>query len=111
MNFTGNAPIYETLANHYRHLIQRGAIKEGDALPSVREVALAERINPNTVVRAYGILVDEGYVVSIPKKGYFVHSSQDNKAEVIDALRLLLNEGHSISDIEEALATLREDKA
>ena len=108
MRFAGNVPIFEALAANYRRLIQCGALKEGDALPSVREVALAERINPNTVVRAYAMLVDEGYVVSIPKKGYFVERSSAKIDAVKQALASLLSEGYSTDDIENALHDLKE---
>ncbi len=111
MRLTGNLPIFEALAAHYRRLIQQGAFKEGDALPSVREVAMAERINPNTVVRAYALLVEEGYVVSIPKKGYFVHSETKERQSLVEALRSLLDEGYSSDDIASALSLIKEGKA
>lgn len=113
MRFTGNVPIYEELANYYRRLIQQGALIEGTALPSVREVALNERINPNTVVRAYSLLVEEGFVTSIPKKGYFVSSAKavGNKGALAHALRALMEEGYSTDDIELALQDIREGKA
>lgn len=111
MRFAGNVPIFEALANYYRRLIQQGALKEGDALPSVREVALAERINPNTVARAFSLLAEEGYVISIPKKGYFVSVTDGKKTSLHEALQSLLEAGYSTDDIGVALSEIREGKA
>ena len=111
MTFNGSTPIFIALANHYRHLIQQGVLKEGDALPSVREVALAEKVNPNTVVRAYTLLVEEGFVVSLPKKGYFVQKSAGKETPLIDMLRDILSAGYSSDDIKMALQDIQEGKA
>ena len=109
MILSGNAPIYESIANYFRNIIGAGALLSGDALPSVREIALAEGINPNTVVRAYGLLVDEGLVVSIPKKGYFVagESKQGKERSIEKALLALTQAGCSIEDIENVLNQMK----
>lgn len=103
-----NETIYEAVANYFRKMISLGVLKEGDALPSVREVAMAEKINPNTVVRAYGILLEEGLITSIPKKGYFV-TGMTMKADVRPlrkALQELLSLGFSKKDIIAALEAM-----
>lgn len=109
MNYSGNEPLFIQVANYYEKLIRLGVYKEGDALPSVREIALNERINPNTVVHAFSILVERGLVSSIPKKGYFVSKAPESKNidEVLDIFRKLLQEGYSLSDLDKALATLK----
>lgn len=107
----GNAPIYESVANYFRKMISLKVLKEGDPLPSVREIAISEGINPNTVVRSYAILVDEGLVTSVPKKGYFVAKGQHpvDHRPLKKALGELLSLGYSKQDIAEALSEL-EDK-
>ena len=55
MILTGREAIYLELAHFYERLISLGLMKEGEALPSVREVALNNRINPNTVERAFKV--------------------------------------------------------
>lgn len=107
MILTGNAPIYESVAAYFRKMIAHGVLKEGDAMPSVREVALAEKINPNTVVRAYGLLVDEGLIVSMPKKGYYVSGKKRSDSSLKQALAALLESGYQEEDILHALKELK----
>lgn len=109
MMFSGASPIYEQLATYYKRLIYSGVFAPGDSLPSVREVALAERVNPNTVVRAYGILMEEGLIVSLPKKGYFVSEEikPEGEDKLASVLSSLLKEGYKEEDI---IATLKRIK-
>ena len=108
MILDGKEPIYLSLASYFRRLIERGALKEGDALPSVREVALAERVNPNTVVRAYGVLSDEGLVTSLPKKGYYVTGETKGTSEAKETLKALLSSGYSKEELIDLLKDMEE---
>ena len=49
-------PIYRQLVDQVRRLVAGGQLAPGDALPSVREVALQLAVNPMTVSKAYGLL-------------------------------------------------------
>lgn len=71
LNLRDSRPIYEQLKERLRQLIISGGIREGEQLPSVREMASRLAINPNTIQRAYRELEHEGYVYSIPGKGCF----------------------------------------
>ena len=53
-------PIYLQLRNVVVQRIINGTLPEGDAVPSVRQVAATEKVNPLTVSKAYQMLVDEG---------------------------------------------------
>lgn len=53
-------PIYRQLVEQVRRLVAGGQLAPGDALPSVREVALQLAVNPMTVSKAYGLLELEG---------------------------------------------------
>lgn len=53
-------PIYRQLVGQVRRLVTGGQLAPGDALPSVREVALQLAVNPMTVSKAYGLLELEG---------------------------------------------------
>ena len=55
-------PIYRQLRDRVVAMILDGHLKEGDPLPSVRNVATETRVNPLTVLKAYQQLVDEGLV-------------------------------------------------
>lgn len=112
MNFLGTDPIFIQIADYYERLIRLGALKEGEALPSVREVASYEGINPNTVARAFQLLVERGLVSSIEKKGYFVKKKDEKKSDdfLTKSLSCLLSDGYSIEEIKQALSNLEEKK-
>ena len=57
-------PIYRQLRDRVVAMILDGVLKEGDPLPSVRNVAAEYRVNPLTVLKGYQQLVDEGLVES-----------------------------------------------
>jgi GntR family transcriptional regulator len=67
-----NQPIYRQLRDHVVHMILDGVVKEGDPLPSVRNVAAEYRVNPLTVLKAYQELVDEELVEKRRGLGMFV---------------------------------------
>ena len=59
-----NQPIYRQLRDRVVAMILDGVLKEGDPLPSVRNVAAEYRVNPLTVLKGYQQLVDEQLVES-----------------------------------------------
>lgn len=65
-------PIYRQLRDRVVHMILDGVLKEGDSVPSVRNVASEYRINPLTVLKAYQALVDEDLVEKRRGLGMFV---------------------------------------
>ena len=65
-------PIYRQLRDRGVHMILDGVLKEGDPLPSVRNVAAEFRVNPLTVLKAYQELVDEELVEMKRGLGMFV---------------------------------------
>src|SRR5256885_4393313 len=65
-------PIYRQLRDRGVHMILDGVLKEGDPLPSVRNVAAEYRVNPLTVLKAYQQLVDEELVEMKRGLGMFV---------------------------------------
>ena len=67
-----NQPIYRQLRDRVVAMILDGVLKEGDSLPSVRNVAADYRINPLTVLKSYQELVDEELVEKRRGLGMFV---------------------------------------
>src|SRR5438309_9670656 len=67
-------PIYRQLRDRVVHMILDGALNEGDPLPSVRNVAAENRVNPLTVLKAYQELVDEQLVEMRRGLGMFVNA-------------------------------------
>jgi GntR family transcriptional regulator len=58
---TGSSePIYRQLVEQARRMVAGGQLAPGDAMPSVREIALALALNPMTVSKAYSLLEMEG---------------------------------------------------
>ena len=55
-------------------MILDGVLKEGDPLPSVRNVAAEYRVNPLTVLKGYQQLVDEGLVETRRGRGMFINA-------------------------------------
>src|SRR5256885_11379117 len=66
-------PIYRQLRDRVVAMILNGVLKEGDPLPSVRNVAAEYRVNPLTVLKSYQELVDEGLVESRRGRGMYVN--------------------------------------
>jgi len=67
-----DAPIYRQLRDRVVAMILEGVLTDGDALPSVRNVAAEYRLNPLTVLKGYQELVDEGLVEKKRGRGMFV---------------------------------------
>mgnify|MGYP000576795065 FL=1 len=67
-----NRPIYEQIREKFIELIINNTLREGDKLPSVRELASMLTVNPNTISKAYNKLEDEGMIETLKGKGTFV---------------------------------------
>jgi len=66
-------PIYRQQRDRVVEMILEGVLGDGDALPSVRNVAAEYRLNPLTVLKGYQELVDEGLVEKKRGRGMFVN--------------------------------------
>jgi GntR family transcriptional regulator len=66
-------PIYRQLRDRVAAMILDGVLKEGDPLPSVRNVAAEFRVNPITVLKGYQELVDEQLVETKRGRGMFIN--------------------------------------
>jgi GntR family transcriptional regulator len=66
-------PIYRQIRDRVVAMILDGVLKEGDPLPSVRNVAAEYRVNPLTVLKGYQQLVDEGLVETKRGLGMFIN--------------------------------------
>ena len=72
-NWNESQPIYRQLRDRVVAMILEGVLTDGDALPSVRNVAAEYRLNPLTVLKGYQELVDEGLVEKKRGRGMFVN--------------------------------------
>jgi GntR family transcriptional regulator len=114
-------PIYEQITRQIKSHIISGELKEGDALPSIRRLAMDLQISVITTKRAYEELEKEGFVDTVEGKGSFVAMQnkallrekkmkvvEDKLAQAVDEARLL---GITRTELEEMLGLLyRENK-
>ena len=107
-------PIYVQIADEIRRGLVRGALGPGDALPSVRELSSALRVNPRTVLQAYAELEGEG-VVHV-RRGQGTYVSNDVRPDENErprlarevAKRALAEARRSGLDLEDLLEAVRE---
>lgn len=85
---TSGEPIYEQIVKQIKKLIFSGELNEGDALPSIRNLAQELRISVITTKRAYEELESEGYIVTMQGKGSYV-ASQNKELLREKRLRLI----------------------
>jgi GntR family transcriptional regulator len=78
LEWNDGQPIYRQLRDRVVEMILDGVLKEGDALPSVRNVAAEYRVNPLTILKAYQQLVDEELVEKRRGLGMFVRTGARN---------------------------------
>ena len=79
-----SVPIYEQIYKQLLEYITTGLMQADDKLPSVRELSSSIHINPNTVVKAYRLLEEQGFIYSLPGKGSFVSSKQNIKRSCLN---------------------------
>ena len=79
INTHSSEPIFEQLVTQVTRYIALHLLAEDDQLPTVRNLAKELAINPSTVSKAYQICEKEGFIYSIPGKGFFV--SRNNNAQ------------------------------
>ncbi len=76
LNHHSGEPIYRQIVEAIKFDVARGKLKEGDKLPSIRELANELGINMRTVVKAYEELVSGGLAVMQQGRGVFITESQ-----------------------------------
>ncbi len=82
-------PIYRQLRDRVVAMILEGVLGDGDALPSVRNVAAEYRLNPLTVLKGYQELVDEGLVEKKRGRGMFINDGAQKQLLKAERQRFL----------------------
>ena len=107
-------PIYEQIEQQMKAQILDGTITEDEQLPSIRQLARDLKISVSTTTRVYNDRADEGFIISVAGKGYFV-APRNNELlrermlfEMEDGLEKAVTNGRNagLSD-EEIIAALR----
>ncbi len=109
INWNEKDPIYRQLHDRLVEMILEGVYRNGDVLPSVRQISSDHRINPITVSKAFQLLVDEGVVekkrglgmyvmtgarekLTADEKSHFMKEEWPRIVEKIERLGLSVNE-------------------
>src|SRR3990172_5171579 len=98
IDFGDNLAIYDQIVRQIKFAVAGAVLKEGELVPSVRELARELAINPNTVARAYRQLQDDGVLEAVRGTGLAVAESarrqcQIERTKLIRArLRMVLEE-------------------
>jgi len=84
LDLRSGVPVYRQVIDQVRAGVASGALRAGDQLPTVRQLAVDLTINPNTVMRAYRELELGGLLETHPGTGTFI---RDKKVEKNSAER------------------------
>ena len=76
INFRSGTPAYLQLVDQVRAAAASGALRPGEALPTIRPLAEELRLNRNTVAKAYSELERLGVIETLPGKGCFLKEPQ-----------------------------------
>jgi GntR family transcriptional regulator len=107
-------PLYAQVVDQVKSLVASGALRPGDQLPSVRDLAVTLRVNRNTAAKAYQVLESEGVLASRAGHGTFVAAgggsrwSRDERFRRLERLldRLLVEAHHLQIDPQEIVPLL-----
>jgi GntR family transcriptional regulator len=75
LNFRSAKPVYLQVVDQVKAAVASGALRHGEALPSIRPLAEELRVNRNTVAKAYAELESQGAIETLPGKGCFVRAT------------------------------------
>ncbi|MDO5438978.1 MAG: GntR family transcriptional regulator [Erysipelotrichaceae bacterium] len=110
INLQGKQPIYEQIRQQITRFVELGVLKPNEQLPSVRQLAQENGINPNTVAKAYQQLEKEGVIYTMQKKGAYVaersRSSLYDQEKLINYLKPLKEGGVSREELLTAVSEL-----
>jgi GntR family transcriptional regulator len=72
IDFRSGQPIYVQIMDQIQRMVASGALKPGDQLPTVRQLATELRVNFNTVARAYRLLDEAGLISTQQGRGTYI---------------------------------------
>ncbi len=89
LDYKSSKPIYEQIVEQMKFDVMKQYLNPGDAIPSVRKLALELKITPGTVAKAYQELERQGVIETIRGKGTFIASKIEMKQdeEKVDRIR------------------------
>jgi GntR family transcriptional regulator len=87
LNYKSGKPVYLQIVDQVKAAAASGALRGGEALPSIRPLAEELRVNRNTIAKAYLELESQGVIETVPGKGCFL---ADNNSPFKKQVRLKL---------------------
>ena len=116
INYKSGKPVYLQVVDQIKAAAASGALKAGEALPSIRPLAEELRVNRNTIAKAYSELESLGVTESIPGKGCFLKENHSPlKKEVrrrmlIEEIDQLIVQAHHLQVPDHELIVLVEQR-
>jgi GntR family transcriptional regulator len=98
IDFKTGKSVYLQLVDQVRAAAASGALRAGEALPSIRPLAEQLRVNRNTIAKAYAELESQGVIETIPGKGCFL---KDGATPFTKSVRQKL----LVKEVDEAVVT------
>jgi GntR family transcriptional regulator len=80
LDLHSGVPVYRQIMDRVNEAVASGALRAGDQLPTVRQLAVDLSVNPNTVIRAYRELEMRGVTESQQGSGTFIRAPQPTEA-------------------------------
>lgn len=120
LDMATGVPVYRQIMDQIAHGLAAGALKSGDQLPTVRQMAVDLAVNPNTVVRAYRELEIRGVVDTQHGTGTFIAQQRKTKRSdserqrhlnqiVRDFVARAGSAGFTLAELQQALEEVQED--
>ena len=81
LDYKSSKPIYEQIIEQMKYNVMKKYLSPGDAIPSVRKLALDLKVTPGTVAKAYQELERQGVIETIRGKGTFIASKIEIKQD------------------------------
>lgn len=85
MEFEQPRAIYQQIADQMRVRILQGEFRNGERIPSIRELAVSLGVNPNTITKSYQTLTDRQIIENQRGLGYFV--AAEAEARILGEMR------------------------
>ena len=113
-------PIYEQSTSQIKAMIMNGELKAGDAMPSMRKLAKELHVSVITTQRAYDDLQKDGFIVTVPAKGTFVSTQnqdfirEENRRRIeqllTDAVELAKENGIELEELRTTVEVLYQEE-
>ncbi|MDO5695366.1 MAG: GntR family transcriptional regulator [Eubacteriales bacterium] len=87
-----NTPIYRQLVDQTRDMIVHGLLRDGDRIPSIRELAQTLGVNASTVAKAYAEMERSGMILTARGRGTFIQVTDTARQDAEAALAHAIDE-------------------